>query len=64
MTKVLVIHAKHLTERLAHMERQLRHWPDNVEYILEADKDELTDDLIDHYFVPGCEIYNKSGATS
>lgn len=64
MTKILVIHAKHLTARLAHMKRQLQDWPDSVTYMLEADKDELTDDIINHYFVPGCELYNKSGATS
>lgn len=64
MTKVLVIHAKHLTERLQHMQQQLQDWPDSVEYITDADKDELTNELIDNYFVPGCELYNKSGATS
>ena len=64
MTKILVIHAKHLTERLQHMQQQLQDWPDGVEYITDADKNELTDELIDTYFVPGCELYNKSGATS
>ena len=38
MTKILVIHAKHLTERLQHMQRQLQDWPDSVEYITDADK--------------------------
>ena len=64
MEKILVIHAKHLRERMAHMKRQLQDWPERVEYITEADKNELTDELIDTYFVPGCELYNKSGATS
>ena len=64
MEKVIVIHAKHLRERMVHMERQLRDWPGEVVYVTEADKDELTDELIDTYFVPGCELYNKSGATS
>lgn len=64
MTTVLVIHAKHLTDRLAHMERQLQDWPGDVTYILDDDKDELTDEIINKYFVPGCELYNKSGATS
>jgi glycosyl transferase family 25 len=64
MTKILVIHAKHLTERLQHMQQQLQDWSDGVEYITDADKNELTDELIDTYFVPGCELYNKSGATS
>ena len=59
-----MIHAKHLRERMVHMERQLRDWPGEVVYVTEADKDELTDELIDSYFVPGCELYNKSGATS
>ena len=49
---------------MVHMERQLRDWPGEVVYVTEADKDELTDELIDSYFVPGCELYNKSGATS
>ena len=64
MEKVIVIHAKHLRERMVHMERQLRDWPGEVVYVTEADKDELTDELIDSYFVPGCELYNRSGATS
>lgn len=64
MTTVLVIHAKHLTDRLAHMERQLQDWPGDVTYILDDDKNELTDEIINKYFVPGCELYNKSGATS
>jgi len=64
MEKILVIHAKHLTERLAHMQRQLSDWPGEVAYILDADKDELTDALISHYFKKGCELDNKSGATS
>ena len=47
MEKVIVIHAKHLRERMVHMERQLRDWPGEVVYVTEADKDELTDELID-----------------
>ena len=46
MTTVLVIHAKHLTDRLVHMERQLQDWPGDVTYILDDDKDELTDEII------------------
>jgi len=64
MTTVLVIHAKHLTDRKKHMEQQLRNWPGHVEYILDYDKSELTDDVIKTYIQPGCELDNKSGATS
>lgn len=64
MTTILVIHAKHLTERLQHMKRQLKDWPGNVDYILDADKNELTDEIISSYIKPGCELDNKSGATS
>ena len=46
MTAVLVIHAKHLTDRLRHMEQQLQGWPGPVEYILDYDKDELTDEVM------------------
>lgn len=64
MTKILVIHAKHLTGRLSHMEQQLRDWPGGVTYILDADKDELTDEIVSTFFKKGCELDNKSGATS
>ena len=49
MTTVLVIHAKHLTDRKKHMERQLQSWPGQVEYILDYDKSELTDEVIRTY---------------
>jgi len=64
MITVLVIHAKHLTERRKHMERQLKGWPGRVEYILDYDKDELTDEVMRAYIKPGCELDNRSGATS
>jgi glycosyl transferase family 25 len=64
MTTVLVIHAKHLTERLQHIKHQLKDWQGKVEYILDYDKDELTDEVISKYIQPGCELDNKSGATS
>ncbi len=64
MVAVLVIHAKHLTERFSHMQRQLENWHGKVEYILDIDKDELTDDILREYIKPGCELDNKSGATS
>lgn len=64
MTTVLVIHAKHLTDRKKHMERQLQSWPGQVEYILDYDKSELTDEVIRTYIRPSCELDNKSGATS
>jgi len=63
-TTVLVIHAKHLTARRQHMERQLKDWPGRVEYILDYDRDELTDEVIRTYIKPGCELDNRSGATS
>lgn len=64
MIKVLVIHAKHLTDRLEHVKRQVRDWKGEVDYILDADKDELTDELLAKYFKPGCEVDKKSGAAS
>ena len=64
MTTVLVIHAKHLTDRLQHMQQQLHAWPGQVEYIQDYDKSELTDDIVHTYFKAGCELDNKSGATS
>ena len=64
MTTVLVIHAKHLTDRLQHMQQQLHDWPGEVEYIQDYDKSELTDDVVQTYFKTGCELDNKSGATS
>lgn len=64
MTAVLVIHAKHLTDRLRHMEQQLQGWPGPVEYILDYDKDDLTDEVMRAYIQPGCELDNISGATS
>lgn len=64
MTTILVIHAKHLTERLQHMEQQLKDWPGKVAYILDDDKNELTDELMAAYIKPGCELDNRSGATS
>lgn len=64
MTPVLIIHAKHLTDRLRHMEQQMKDWPGKVDYILDYDKSELTDELLAEWFQPGCELYNFSGATS
>jgi glycosyl transferase family 25 len=64
MEKVIVIHAKHLRERMVHMERQLRDWPGEVVYVTEADKDELTDEMVRAYIKEGCELDNRSGATS
>lgn len=64
MIKTLVIHAKPLTERLHHMEQQLKGLPMETEYILDGDKDELTQDVIDAYLKKDCEIYKVSGATS
>lgn len=64
MTTVLVIHAKHLTDRKVHMEKQLQSWPGHIEYILDYDKTELTDEVVKAYIQPGCELDNKSGATS
>lgn len=64
MTTVLVIHAKHLADRKKHMEQQLQSWSGHVEYILDYDKSELTDDVIKAYIQPGCELDSKSGATS
>ena len=64
MTTVLVIHAKHLTERMRHMQQQLHDWPGDVVYIQDYDKGELTDEIIQTYFKAGCELDNKSGATS
>ena len=56
MNQILVIHAKHLKERLKHMERQLKDWPGKVDYILEADKDELTDEMLRNYIRSGSEL--------
>ncbi len=64
MTTVLVIHAKHLTDRRQHMEQQLQGWPGKVEYILDYDKSELTNEVIEAYIQSGCELDNRSGATS
>jgi glycosyl transferase family 25 len=64
MTTVLVVHAKHLIERKKHMEQQLQNWPGKVEYILDCDKNELTDDVLKAYIQPGCELDKKSAATS
>lgn len=64
MTTVLVIHAKHLTERMRHMQQQLHDWPGDVVYIQDYDKGELTDEIIQTYFKAGSELDNKSGATS
>ena len=60
----LVIHAKSLTDRLQHVKQQLKDWPGPVEYILDYDKNELTDDILRRYIQPGCELDNRSGATS
>ena len=60
----LVIHAKSLTDRLQHVEQQLKGWPGRIEYILDYDKDELTDEILRRYIQPGCELDNRSGATS
>lgn len=60
----LVIHAKSLTDRLQHVKQQLKDWPGPVEYILDYDKDELTDEILRRYIQPGCELDNRSGATS
>ena len=62
--KVLVIHAKHLTDRLEHIRQQVKDWKGEVEYILDADKSELTDELLAKYYQPGCELDKKSAATS
>ena len=64
MTTALVIHAKHLTSRLQHVSEQLKDWKGPVEYILDYDKNELTDDILRTYIKPECELDNKSGATS
>lgn len=64
MATVLVIHAKQLTDRLKHIEQQLKDWPGQVEYILDCDKNELTDDILRAYIQPGCELDKKTAATS
>ena len=64
MTTVLVIHAKHLTERMQHMQRQLQDWQGDVVYIQDYDKSELSDEIVQTFFKAGCELDNKSGATS
>ena len=53
MTTVLVIHAKHLTERLQHMQRQLQDWQGDVVYIQDYDKSELSDEIVQTFFKAG-----------
>lgn len=64
MLTLLIIHAKHLTDRLQHIQQQVKDWNGSVHYILDADKSELTDQLLAQFYKPGCELYNKSAATS
>ncbi len=64
MTTALVIHAKHLTDRLRYMQQQLKGWKGEVRYIEDYDKSELTEELLAEWFKPGCELYNISGPTS
>lgn len=61
---VLVIHAKHLTDRLQHINQQLKDWPGDVDYILDLDKDELTPEILAQYIKPGSEIDCIKGSTS
>ena len=63
---VLIIHAKKLTDRLLHIENQLKKHLAGYEwqYILDADKDELTEDILRTYIQSGSELDNRSGATS
>ena len=64
MTTILVIHARHLSDRLRYMEQQLKDWPGELEYIVDYDKSDLTEDLLAKWFEPGCELYCISGPTS
>lgn len=64
MTTILVIHAKPLTERKAYMEELLKDFTGKVDYILDADRDELTDEMLAEFFKPGCEVDKKSNAAS
>lgn len=61
---VLVIHAKHLTERLQHINQQLKDWPGEIAYILDLDKDELTPEILAQYIKPGSELDKIMGYTS
>ena len=61
---VLVIHAKHLTERLQHINQQLKDWPGEIAYILDLDKDELTPEILAQYIKPGSELDKIMGHTS
>ena len=64
MTTILIIHAKPLTERKAYMDHLLKDFTGKVEYILDADRDELTDEMLAEYFKPGCEVDKKNNAAS
>ena len=63
---VLIIHAKKLTDRLPHIENQLKKHLAGYEwqYILDADKEELTEELLDQYFVVGTEMHKMTSAAS
>lgn len=67
-TKILIVHATRLTDRAKRMSEQL----DKIcgggnfsyKFIIEGDKEQLTDDILDRWFVKNTVMHNPSGATS
>lgn len=62
--EVLVIHAKNLKERVTNIEEQLKKLDGKHTLILDGDVSELTDEVLDKYFVPGSVMHAAFGAAS
>ncbi len=65
MVKILVIHAASLKERGEHIDRMLRGMGLDYEFVKEADRDMLTDEVLDRYVADGPErMHEKSSVAS
>lgn len=62
--KTLVIHATHLTERNRRIRQQLDRLGIDYDFILEGDKKDLTEDILDTYFTKGSVMHEANGAAS
>ena len=64
MTRILVIHAASLKERGEHIDRMLKGMGLEYEFIAEADRDLLTDELMNRYLADGPEKMSEKLSTA
>ena len=64
MTRILVIHAASLKERGEHIDRMLKGMGLEYEFIAEADRDLLTDELMNRYLADGPEKMREKISTA